>query len=60
MKADGQYSHDVTSTTTRRLICQRKLLQITAGESRRFSMRGLPVSRGCYLASIVIDLHNIG
>jgi hypothetical protein len=28
------------------LICQRKLLQIPAGESRRLSMRGLPVSRG--------------
>jgi hypothetical protein len=42
---------------TRRLICHRKLLQITAGEIRRFSMRGLPVNRGSYLASIVIDLH---
>jgi hypothetical protein len=27
----------------RRLICERKLLQIPAGESHRLSMRGLPV-----------------
>jgi hypothetical protein len=30
---------------TRQLICQRKLLQIPAGESRRLSMRGLPVNK---------------
>jgi hypothetical protein len=42
---------------TRRLICPRKLLQITAEEIGRLSMRELPLGESAYLASIVIDLH---
>jgi hypothetical protein len=38
-------------------FCQRKLLQITAEEIGRFSMRELPLAEAAYLASIVIDLH---
>jgi hypothetical protein len=33
-----------TMPNTRRLICQRKLLQTPAEESRRLPMRGLPVN----------------